>query len=175
MLMVAGGFMTMGTAALAMPWVLPHPAAVAGGVGGVGLIVLGFSPFMGVRTEKGVRVLEEILGFKQFLERVEAPQYARMITSPELFEEYLPYAMALQVEDKWAQAFQDIYRSPPEWYRGSAAGAGFRTTAFARQMRTFSSDAGRVMTSTPGGSGGSGAGGGGSSGGGGGGGGGRGF
>jgi len=173
--LVGGFFLTIFSldppAAVAHLFPAPLPMAL-GGVGS-GLIVLLFSPFMGVRTEKGVRMLEASLGFKEFLERVEAPQYARMITSPELFEKYLPFAMAFQVEDRWAKAFDGLYQQPPDWYRGAGAGAGFRASQFSRQLRTMSSTASRTTSSSPGGS--SGSGGGGSSGGGSGGGGGRGF
>ncbi|MFP3949381.1 MAG: DUF2207 domain-containing protein [Longimicrobiales bacterium] len=174
-LLVAGGITGIVLASRPLPLLAPHPLAAGGGIAGAGLVVLLFSRFMGVRTEKGVRALEEILGFRQFLERVEAPEYRRMITSPDLFEKYLPYAMALEAEDRWAKAFEDLYRSPPDWYQGSTTGSNFHTTAFTRQMRSFSSSAGKTMSSSPSSSSSSGSGGGGSSGGGGGGGGGRGF
>lgn len=174
--LVFGGIAGIMVAAVDMPWMLPHPFALGFGICLGGAIVLGFSPFMGVRTEKGVRVLEHILGFREFLKRVEAPEYARMITSPELFEEYLPFAMALQVEDRWAEAFEDMYRTPPDWYHGTGTATTFRATDFSKQMRTLSTDASRTMASSPSSSSsGSGGGGGGSSGGGSGGGGGRGF
>jgi uncharacterized membrane protein len=93
-----------------------------------------------------------------------------MITSPDLFERYLPYAMALRVETKWAAGFEDIYRTPPDWYHGSSAGA-FDTTSFTRSLSEMSTAASSTMSSSPS----SGSGGGGSSGGGSGGGGGGGF
>jgi hypothetical protein len=98
-------------------------------------LVLAFGLGMGVRTEEGVRALEEILGFQEFLRRVEAPQYARMITSPDLFEKYLPYAMALKAEDRWAKAFDGLYRQPPDWYRGSSPGVAFQASTFASDQR----------------------------------------
>jgi len=154
--------------------VAPEPLPLGVGLVVSGIIILIFSGFMGVRTEAGVRALEASLGFKEFLERVESDRYKRMITSPELFEEYLPYAMAFQVEDRWSSAFDDLYREPPDWYRGSSVRAGaFSASAFSKQMRTLSTSASRTMSSSPGGS--SGSGGGGSAGGGSGGGGGRGF
>lgn len=152
---------------------LPNPLVLGLGVALSGIIVMIFSRFMGVRTEAGVRMLEHALGFREFVQRVETPQYKRMITSPELFEKYLPYAMALKAEDRWAGAFEQLYRQPPDWYSGSST-AGFRATTFTRQMRAMSTEAGRTMSSSPSSSG-SGSGGGGSSGGGSGGGGGRGF
>jgi len=41
-----------------------------------------------------------------------------MITGPEQFEKFLPFAMAMSVEKKWAAAFKDIYKEPPDGYRG---------------------------------------------------------
>ena len=49
---------------------------------------------------------------------MEEERYKKMITSPEMFEKFLPYAMAFGVEEKWANAFEDIYREPPQWYVG---------------------------------------------------------
>lgn len=153
------------------PW-LPAPFPIVIGMALSALVVIGFGTRMGVRTERGVRSLEQILGFQEFLKRVEAPQYRRMITSPEMFERYLPYAMALKAETVWAKAFDDLYREPPDWYVGSGA-AGFHASSFARSMSTLSTQASQTMSSSPGGS--SGSGGGGSVGGGSGGGGGGGF
>jgi uncharacterized membrane protein len=158
-------------------WVSDHPAvadpfAVAIGLGLAALIVAGFAMFMPTRTEAGARAREAALGFKEFLGRVEQDRFKRMITSPEQFERYLPFAMAFQVEERWAKAFEDLFRTPPDWYHGRP-GSTFRTTQLARSMSTLSSTAGRTMASSPRSS--SGSGGGGFSGGGSGGGGGRGF
>jgi uncharacterized membrane protein len=93
-----------------------------------------------------------------------------MITSPEMFERFLPYAMAFGVEEAWAKAFRDIYREPPQWYSG---GSGpFNVSSFSHSIGTMSSAASSSMASSPSSSG---SGGGGSSGGGSGGGGGSGF
>jgi uncharacterized membrane protein YgcG len=132
------------------------------------LPVFGFGVFMPARTEEGTRTLERILGFEEFLSRVETERYRRMVTSPEMFEKYLPYAMAFGVEQKWASAFDDIYKEPPDWYRGRWD-RGFRPIYFANSMSSMSSSAATTLASRPrssGGSGFSGGGGGGFSGGG---------
>ncbi len=126
--------------------------------------VLGFALVMPARTLRGSKKLEEVLGFQEFLDRVESDRYRRMIDSPELFERYLPYAMALGVDRKWAQAFEDIYRDPPQWYVGTYP-HGFRTTAFVAGMSDWSTRVGSVMVSQPRSAGGSGFGGGGGGGG----------
>lgn len=153
-------------------WVMISPAAlVAGGILSA-VIVFVFSRIMPARTAIGARAREATLGFKEFLERVETERYRQMITSPELFERYLPFAMAFGVAEKWARAFEGIYRDPPTWYTG---GTGhFSPGAFASTMGEMSGAASSSMSSSPSSSG-SGSGGGGSSGGGSGGGGGSGF
>jgi uncharacterized membrane protein len=142
-----------------------------------GLIVSAFGWFMSSRTVAGARALEKVLGFEEFLSRVEKDQIARLETRPELFEKFLPYAMALHVEKKWVQAFAGIALQPPQWYQGPY-GMGFQPLFFVNDLNFMSSQVGSVMSSAPrsaGSSGGSGFGGGGFSGGGFGGGGGGGF
>ena len=99
--------------------------------------------------------LEKILGFQDFLDRVESDRYRKMITSPEMFEEYLPFAMALGVEGKWARAFEDIYTEPPQWYVGPH-GHAFRPGLFVNDLSSMATHAGTAMVSQPRSSGGSG-------------------
>jgi uncharacterized membrane protein YgcG len=134
------------------------------------LILFGFAELMPARTVAGARAREATLGFREFLSRVDTERLKKMITSPEMFEKFLPYAMAFGVADKWAKAFEDIYREPPNWYVGSTG--TFNTMSFFQSMNSMSSAASSSMSSSPSSSG---SGGGGSSGGGSGGGGGSGF
>ncbi|HKP75626.1 MAG TPA: hypothetical protein VJT67_08790, partial [Longimicrobiaceae bacterium] len=149
-------------------WGWIDPLALGIGGVGAGIVVMVFGALMAARTEKGARAREAALGFREFLEKVESDRYRRMITSPELFERYLPYAMAFGVEGRWARAFEDIYREPPDWYAGSGY-HGFSAGHFSSSMSSLSSSAGSTMSSSPSGSGGGGSSGGGSGGGGGGG------
>ncbi|HJY87488.1 MAG TPA: hypothetical protein VKE24_11685, partial [Candidatus Acidoferrales bacterium] len=112
--------------------------------------------------------------FEDFLGHVEADRLERTIRTPEMFEKFLPFAMALGVEKKWVGAFQDIYREPPKWYQGGY-GPNFYPLGFVHDLDQMSARAGTVMASSPRSSGGSGFSGGGFSGGGFGGGGGGGF
>jgi len=144
------------------------PLALGGALGVAGLVVLVFAQIMPARTDKGARAREWALGFKEFLERVEEPRYRRMITSPEMFERFLAYAMAFKVEGKWAHAFEGMYAEPPRWYSGPR-GAHFQPSSFASDLSQMSTAASSTMSSSPSGSGGGGSSGGGSGGGGGGG------
>jgi len=130
-----------------------------------GAIIVAFAFFMPARTEDGARALEGILGFEEFLNRVESDRFERVVKTPEMFEKYLPFAMALGVEKNWAGAFQSIYSQPPEWYRGGNFQT-FHSTAFVSDLSRMSSLASSAMSSAPRSSGSSGFGGGGSSGGG---------
>ncbi|HEU4558166.1 MAG TPA: DUF2207 domain-containing protein, partial [Longimicrobium sp.] len=135
---------------------------LVGGIGS-GVIIFAFGLAMAARTVKGARAREAALGFKEFLEKVESDRYRRMITGPELFERYLPHAMAFGVEGRWARAFEDLYREPPTWYAGSHY-HGFSTSNFTSHMSAFSSTAASTMSSSPSGSSGGGSSGGGSGG-----------
>jgi uncharacterized membrane protein len=145
-------------------------------IGGIlsALVICGFGWFMPAHTEQGTRALENVLGFEDFLNHVEADRFNRTVKTPQMFEKFLPFAMAFGVEKNWSKAFDGIMTQPPGWYRGGS-GPIFYPVNFTNNLNDMSSRASSVMASAPRSSGGSGFGGGGSSGGGFGGGGGGGF
>jgi uncharacterized membrane protein YgcG len=124
----------------------PLPFIVAGVL--TGAILCGFGWFMPARTQAGARALEGVLGFEDFLAHVESDRFNRTIKTPEMFEKFLPFAMALGVEKNWSRAFQGIYTQPPQWYQGSY-GPGFYPYMFANDLGSMSSMASDVMTSAP--------------------------
>jgi uncharacterized membrane protein len=130
-------------------------AAVVGGVLS-GIIIVAFGWFMPARTVRGTRELERVLGFQEFLSRVEGDRLDRMVKTPEMFERFLPYAMALGVEDNWARAFEGIYRQPPQWYSSPGGIHTFQPRAFTSSLGRMSAQAATVMASAPRSSGGSG-------------------
>jgi Predicted membrane protein (DUF2207) len=166
LLVAATGFLSQHTGIASGTWIV---AGIA-----TGAVIAIFGWFMSARTVAGERALEKVLGFEEFLGRVEKDQIERLQKTPELFEKYLPYAMALRVEKKWVQTFSGIAMQPPQWYQGSYVN-GFTPYFLVSDLNAMSVQAGSVMASAPRSSGGSGFGGGGGSGGGFGGGGGGGF
>ncbi|MEX1041094.1 MAG: DUF2207 domain-containing protein [Pirellulaceae bacterium] len=138
-------------------------------------------------TVEGQRVRDAIEGFRMYLSTAERYMLERLTPrekTPELFEKMLPYAVALDVENEWAEKFSSVLESAaatdhgdtagyrPRWYQGNnwnAAMAG----AFAGGLSSALGSAVSSSSTAPGRS--SGSGGGGSSGGGGGGGGGGGW
>ena len=133
------------------------PFTIAGVLTGV--IVAAFGWIMPARTVAGARARLGVLGFEDFLGRVEGDRLERMtsathMTQAQTFERYLPFAMALGVEKKWAAAFDGVFKEPPSWYR-APPGTMFRGMYFANSLSAMSARASQVLASAPRGSSGS--------------------
>ena len=102
-----------------------------------GAIIAGFGWFMPARTAEGAKALAGVLGFEDFLSHVEADRMDRISQTPETFEKFLPFAMALGVEKKWVGAFQNIYSQPPSWYQGGYHGGVFYPIMFVKQPEQY--------------------------------------
>jgi uncharacterized membrane protein len=158
LLFVFGGALGAATGVAHLTWVFAAILTAA--------VICIFGWFMPARTLTGARTFEKVLGFEQFLERVESDRLERIVKTPEMFEKFLPYAMALRCEKKWVAAFAGIAMQPPQWYSGPY-GSGFVPYMFVNDLNVMSAQASSVMASAPrSSSGGSGFGGGGFSGGG---------
>lgn len=132
-----------------------------------GIPILIFARFMPAKTRAGASAYLDVLGFQEFMNRAEKDRLQRM-GDTNLFSKFLPYAIALDVAENWAKAFEGIYQDPPNWY---VSPMGFRTFSpygFTHSLNSVTSDLGSAMFSAPrsSGGGGGGFGGGGSSGGG---------
>jgi len=142
-----------------------------------------FAVIMRRPTMRGRKLLDEMLGFKDFLEIAEKDELNLRNPpekTPQLFEALLPFALALGVDQQWSERFASVLAEirnrdggayQPRWYHGDWNSANLtRTTS---QLSSGLHSAIRSSVSPPGSS--SGGGGGGFSGGGGGGGGGGGW
>jgi uncharacterized membrane protein YgcG len=149
----------------------------------IGLANAIFFHLLKAPTLKGRQVMDRIAGFKMYLSVAEKERLGILHPpekTPELFEKYLPYALALDVEHEWSEQFADVLARAqadgrpyaPAWYRGGSWD-GFRASRFANGLGGAFAGAIASAASPPGSS--SGSGGGGSSGSGGGGGGGSGW
>jgi uncharacterized membrane protein YgcG len=113
-----------------------------------GVIVYLFGRQMTAKSLKGARTYVQVLGFEEFMNRVDRERLRQM--PPDTFEKYLPYAMALGVEHRWAQAFAGIIQNPPSWYTGpTPLGYGFNPILFTNNMSYMSSQAHDVFVSAP--------------------------
>ncbi len=144
-----------------------------------------FLRLLRAHTPMGRKLLDGIEGFRMYLTTAEKSRLNILNPpdrTPELFEKYLPYALALDVEQKWSEQFSGILGRihaadggyTPSWYSGTAwRDASFGGFASGLGAALTSATAAASSSSSPGST--SGGGGGGSSGGGGGGGGGGGW
>jgi len=106
-----------------------------------------FARQMTAKTVSGARTTVAVLGFQEFMNRVDADRIKRM--PPDTFERFLPYAMALGVEHHWAQAFDGIIKDPPTWYVSPNGYTGFSPLFFSSSMHSMASDMHQVFTSAP--------------------------
>jgi uncharacterized membrane protein YgcG len=147
------------------------------------VVLVVFAVAMRRPTMRGRKLLDEMSGFREYLEIAEKDEMNLRNPpekTPHLFEKYLPFALAMGVEQAWAERFTKVFTSiqgpdntayQPGWYNGSWNSFDMSSTT-----QSLSSGLGTAISSsvTPPGSS-SGGGGGGFSGGGGGGGGGGGW
>jgi len=157
-------------------------------IGAASLILVSviFAVLMRAPTIQGRKVMDQIEGFRLYLETAEKNRLnidAEPPMSVERFERILPYAIALEVEKPWSEHFEAelarnaVADAPPDGYRPAFySGSGFSSGSISRALSTASSSmAAAMIAAQPARSSSSGSGGGGSSGGGGGGGGGGGW
>ncbi|MFZ0839807.1 MAG: hypothetical protein WAM77_20270, partial [Xanthobacteraceae bacterium] len=137
--------------------------------------------WMKAHTVHGRKVVDQIEGFRQYLGVAEEARLEALNPpnkTPELFERFLPYAIALDVENHWAKRFAGVLAAAAaagatsSWYSGSSDW-GSNPTGLAHHLGSGLTSTISSAATAPGSS--SGSGGGGFSGGGGGGGGGGGW
>jgi uncharacterized membrane protein YgcG len=142
-----------------------------------------FLYLMKAPTLAGRRLMDQIEGFKLFLGAVDGDRLNRAappVQTPAVFEKFLPYALALDVEQYWAEKFSGVLAGAgtapsgdtiayvPSFCSGSSWN-GFRGTSFASSFGSSLTSAISSSATAPGSGGGGGSGGSGGGGGGGGG------
>jgi hypothetical protein len=95
-------------------------------------LVISAFVWMAAPTQEGRRVMDEIAGFERYLSITEEDRLEVLHPpekTPELFERYLPYAIALGVENRWAGKFAAVLAAAAAepgrqqgmyWYSGSS-------------------------------------------------------
>jgi uncharacterized membrane protein YgcG len=106
----------------------------------------------GVLTGLPALAYMDSLGFQEFLNRAEKDRLERM-KDKDLFSRFLPYAIALDVIDNWARAFEGIYQEPPHWYTSHEGFRTFSPVHFSRSITSATSNLASAMYSAPRGSG----------------------
>ncbi len=156
---VAAGITVTVISIIVFAWLTSSAKSAIAGIL-MGLPVLAFARVMPAKTRTGSAAYMDILGFQEFMNRAEKDKLERM-KDKDLFSRFLPYAIALDVVDNWAKAFEGIYQEPPDWYRSPSGFGTFHPYGFSRSISSATSSLGSAMYSAPRGSGVSGGGGGG--------------
>ena len=154
---------------------------------GVALAVMAgvFGSTLKSYTQQGRKLVDEVAGFKMYLSVTEKDRMNLLNPperTPEMFEKFLPFALALDVEQRWSEQFASVFARmaaegrpyAPVWYHGMYWNP-VNPAAFASNVGNGFSNAISASAVAPGSKSGFGGGGGGFSGGGGGGGGGGGW
>ncbi len=116
-------------------------------------------------SEEKQALRSRLRGFKMYLSAAEEKQLQHFnppAMTPEVFEKYLPYAIAFGVEEVWGERFQSMIEKAlvdpsyrPGWYSGRIMNYG----AFSRSMSSSFSSSVNLASTPPSKSGGSGGGG----------------
>jgi len=98
---------------------------------GVALAVMAavFGSTLKSYTQQGRKLVDEVAGFKMYLSVTEKDRMNLLNPperTPEMFEKFLPYALALDVEQRWSEQFASVFARmaaegrpyAPVWYHG---------------------------------------------------------
>jgi uncharacterized membrane protein len=145
------------------------------------IINIVFHHLLKAPTRLGRKVMDGIEGFKMYLSAAEKDRLNSIKApekTPELFEKFLPYAIALDVENEWGKMFESVLEKAkaegneyaPRWYSGmnwDSLGASKIASSIGSSLTSSISSSSTAPGSSSGSSGGSSGGGGGGGGGGG--------
>jgi uncharacterized membrane protein len=110
-------------------------------------IIYLFGRNLPAKSIRGARAKVQVLGFKEFMTRVDGDRLKRM--PPDTFEKFLPFAMALGVEEHWAKAFQGIIKDPPNWYVGPHPIGMWNPVYFTNSMGSMSDATYQAFSAAP--------------------------
>jgi uncharacterized membrane protein YgcG len=116
----------MGVMVLALPAILGQSGIGSLGRLGLGLlfcspIVAAFAPAMPRRTVKGSTEKAKWMAFYRYLKEIS--DFRDQAAGAEIYERYLPYAIAFGAEKEWTARFARLEVPPPTWYRSHYYGS----------------------------------------------------
>jgi uncharacterized membrane protein YgcG len=171
-----GGFGKILGAMVATIFAIPFAVGL---VFGVGFLTLAISPvaaaafaamvfvnplfyhLLKAPTLAGRKLMDQVEGFKLFLTVTEKERLNLLNPpekTPELFEKYLPYALALDVEVQWTEQFAEVLAAAaaagaaytPVWYSGPSFSPGYAFTDFSSDLGSSFSSAISSSSTAPG-------------------------
>lgn len=84
---------------------------------GLGLTAVTFFIIAGkmpARTRKGAEMMMRVAAFKRYMENIE--KYTDLQASKDLFDKYLPFAIAFNLDRTWMNKFAKVDAPIPPWY-----------------------------------------------------------
>jgi uncharacterized membrane protein len=144
---MASGIALVVFSIIALTWLTSSPKGLIAGFL-TGLPVIAFAKVMPAKTKAGASAYMDILGFQEFMTRAEKDKLERM-GDKGLFSKFLPYAIALDVVDIWAKAFEGIYQDAPDWYVSHTGFTTFSPYHFSRSINSATSTLASTMYSAP--------------------------
>lgn len=91
------------------------------------------------RSEYGQRMLERVVGFREFLVVAEKERLEALLNdNPEYYYQILPFALVLGVSDIWENKFKGLQMVEPVWYTGTYPGYYFSYAALSTFAHTTS-------------------------------------
>ncbi len=115
-LAVLGGCLGIAAMGNLAPWIL-FPAAV---LVVLALILRRLSGAMPRKTPAGSEAAAKWRAFRKYLDDIE--KYERIDGAPEIFDKYLPYAVAFGLERSWVEKFATVQAPTPAWFGGGFGG-----------------------------------------------------
>ncbi|HEY7033249.1 MAG TPA: DUF2207 domain-containing protein [Thermomicrobiales bacterium] len=87
----------------------------------VGLVYI--STVMPRKTQPGAEAAAKWRAFRKYLDDIE--KYEHVAESKQIFDKYLPYAIAFGLENSWVAKFASVGAATPSWYGPVLVGGGF--------------------------------------------------
>lgn len=105
-------------------------------LGAVSCLIITLAVTLVCRTESYTQKLNQIVGFKRFIQLVEKDRLEKLLEeNPQFYYHVLPYAQVLGVSEIWEQKFSGLTVAPPVWATSSGGMSWFEFHLFNRMFR----------------------------------------
>ena len=103
-----------------------------------------------LRTPTGNKYLENILGFKTFVELAELDRIKMLVEEdPLYFFHVLPYAIVFNLTDLWAKKFESITLTPPSWFKQENKNVMYSSFMYSQLLSSTSQEVASFMKYAP--------------------------
>ena len=89
---------------------------------GLGVVLLAMSGALPRKTMAGAEAAARWRAFRKYLAEIE--RYEKLDQAKDIFDRYLPYAVAFGIDRSWVQKFAGVSAPTPTWYGGGGFGGG---------------------------------------------------